>query len=82
MCDSLLEARKNVWLIGCRNLKSMVHELPRMLTYVKMFCQNRKPYVNIEYGLDLIICFYESTYNIATFLKTNSIKILTSKTKK
>ena len=32
-----------------------------------MFCQNPKSYVNIEYGLDLIICFYECTYNEATF---------------
>ena len=47
-----------------------------------MFCQNRKSYVNIEYGLDLNICFYESTYNVATILQTNSIKILTFKTKK
>ena len=47
-----------------------------------MFCQNRKSYVNIEYGLDLNICFYESTYNVATILQINSIKILTFKTKK
>ena len=67
------------WLFGFNEKECVLNS---MLTYDKTVCQNRKPYVNIEYGLDLNICLYESKYNIATFLQTNSIKIFTFKPKK
>ena len=73
MCCFSDSAIENVFSFAFRVGEYLVHT---MLMYAKMFCQNRKSYVKIDYGINLNICLYESTYNIATLLQIKLIKIL------